>query len=94
MRMRSKNDEKAVLEQLVADVRYTGTEMAKQQSDARYRSKKAPTRQNDLYRHAVTVPEVENFHKYIAARPAKYASNTWKFSEIMATWMDGCSPRN
>ena len=41
---------------------------------------------------AVTVPEVENFLKYIAARPAKYAGNTWKFSEIMATWMDAGAP--
>ena len=94
MRMRSKNDEKAVLEQLVADVRYTGTEMAKQQSMPDVSIEQGAYKGKTIFTamQAVTVPEVENFLKYIAARPAKYAGNTWKFSEIMATWMDAGAP--
>ena len=41
---------------------------------------------------AVTGTEVEKFLKYIHARPEKYAGNSWKFCEIMATWMMAGAP--
>ncbi|MBN8700029.1 MAG: hypothetical protein J0L54_10490 [Chitinophagales bacterium] len=92
--LKSKSDEKHILDELVQDVRFTGTEMAKQQTVPDVQIKTGPYKGKTIFTamQAVTVPEVENFLKYIAARPAKYAGNTWKFSEIMATWMDAGAP--
>lgn len=36
--------------------------------------------------------ELELFLKYIIARPKNYAGNSWKISEIFATWIDGGTP--
>jgi len=40
-----------------------------------------------------TRKELEEFLKYVIARPVKYAGNTWKLSEIFATWVVSKSPQ-
>jgi predicted phosphatase len=42
---------------------------------------------------AVTTTELNEFFKYIVVRPEKYAGNTWKLSEIFATWMVNKTPQ-
>ena len=37
--------------------------------------------------------ELEEFLKYVVARPVNYAGNTWKLSEIFATWVINKSPQ-
>lgn len=91
--IKNKNEETAVLEKLVADVRYTGTEMIKQGvqdmeiSSGSYKGK-------TIFKamQVVNLSDVEDFLGYIKARPSKYAGNAWKFSEIMATWMHAGAP--
>jgi len=41
---------------------------------------------------AVKRTELESFLRYITARPKNYAGNSWKISEIFATWMNGATP--
>lgn len=36
--------------------------------------------------------DLELFFSYVTTRPEKYAGNTWKISEIYATWLDAGSP--
>ena len=40
-----------------------------------------------------TRKELEEFLKYVIARPVKYAGNRWKLSEIFATWVINKSPQ-
>ena len=83
----------AVIEQLAEDVRYTGTEMAKQGGADMPIPQVIITGEIDFAAmQAVTGTEVEKFLKYIHARPEKYAGNSWKFCEIMATWMMAGAP--
>lgn len=91
--LKGREEEMAVIEQLAEDVRYTGTEMAKQGGadmpilTGHYKGKSIFAAMQ-----AVTGTEVEKFLKYIHARPEKYAGNSWKFCEIMATWMMAGAP--
>ncbi len=94
LKLKTKQEETAVLEQLATDVRYTGTEMARQKDmqDIMIGSGKYKGKTIFIAMQAVNTNDVLDFLKYINARPAKYAGNTWKFSEIMATWMDAGAP--
>ncbi|MBL0359266.1 MAG: hypothetical protein IPP72_21435 [Chitinophagaceae bacterium] len=40
----------------------------------------------------ITEADVMNFLKYVWARPAKYAGNSWRISEVFATWMTSGTP--
>jgi hypothetical protein len=84
-----------LLDSMVADIRYTGIEMKKQMPE-----------QNQLITGGIfdgkklfdamemtTRNQLEEFLKYIVARPDNYAGNTWKLSEIFATWMISRSPQ-
>jgi hypothetical protein len=40
-----------------------------------------------------TRQQLVEFLKYINARPGNYAGNTWKLSEIFATWIVSKAPQ-
>ena len=93
LRIRSKQEEQVTLEKLAADVRYTGLEMSKQGgADMTITSGIYSGKTVFGCMQATNVSQVEQFLEYIIARPDKYAGNTWKFSEIMATWMFNGAP--
>lgn len=86
--------EKMLIDSMVNDVIYTGKVMAQQNNNqdmditsGRFKGKKLfATMQT------ITGKDVTDFIKYMIARPRKYAGNTWKFSEIFATWMTSGTP--
>jgi hypothetical protein len=90
----TKNDELSMLDSMVNDIKFTGIAMLQQIPDQNqlikdglYNGKKLFEAMQDVKRN-----ELELFLKYMIARPKIYAGNTWKISEIMATWMTGGTP--
>lgn len=94
LKFKNAADEKTVIDLMTADISYTATEMIKQANsqdllidDGKFKGKKIFAAMR-----SVTNEDVTDFLKYINARPIKYAGNTWKFSEIMATWILAGAP--
>jgi hypothetical protein len=87
-------DELRLLDSMVNDIRFTGSEMLKQIPEQNKAIKGGIYDGKKLFdaMQAVTRNELELFLKYIIARPKNYAGNSWKISEIFATWMDGSTP--
>ena len=86
--------EKAILDSMVADIQFTGKtmldispQMNKDVKGGIYDGKKLLAAMQEV-KHS----EVEDFLKFMAARPAKYAGNVWKISEVFATWMINETP--
>ncbi len=90
----TKKDELNLLDSMVSDIRFTGSEMLKQMPDYNKVIKGGIYDGKKLFdaMQAVKRNELELFLKYITARPENYAGNSWKISEIFATWMDGATP--
>lgn len=90
----TKKNELDLLDSMVNDIQYTGTAMQQQMPHLNqivtggiYNGKKLLDAMQ-----AVKRTELELFLKYITARPKNYAGNTWKLSEIFATWMNSATP--
>ena len=90
----TKKDEQNILDSMVRDIRFTGTEMLKQMPGNNkvivggiFDGKKLFESMQEVNRK-----ELETFFKYVNALPAKYAGNNWKISEIFATWIDRGTP--
>jgi len=86
--------EKAILDSMVADIQFTGKkmldispEMNKNVKGGIYDGKKLLAAMQEVKRS-----EVEDFLQFMAAKPAKYAGNVWKISEVFATWMINETP--
>ena len=87
--------EKILLDSMVADIRFTGTAMKKQMPDQNQLVKGGLFDGKKVFEAMETTSrkELEEFLKYVIARPVKYAGNTWKLSEIFATWVISKSPQ-
>jgi len=90
----SKKDEQNLLDSMVSDIQYTGTAMLQQIPEQNQLIKGGIYDGKKIFEsmQAVKRSELELFLKYIQARPKNYAGNTWKISEIFATWMAGGTP--
>lgn len=88
-------DEKALLDSMVADIRFTGQhflennpEVDKPISKGDYKDK------TTLQVMAACQPaDLADFFDYIQARPRLYAGREWKVSEIFATWLSEGAPK-
>lgn len=87
--------EKALFDSMVADIRFTGSTMKKQMPGQNQLVQGGLFNGKKLFdaMEIITRKELEEFFKYIVARPERYAGNTWKLSEIFATWMVSKSPQ-
>ena len=87
--------EKTVLDSMIADIRFTGVAMKKQMPDNNQLVTGGMFNGKKLFDAMETTgrKELEEFLKFIVARPGKYAGNTWKLSEIFATWMVNKTPQ-
>ena len=90
----TKDDELSILDSMVNDIQFTGSTMRNQMPEQNqvvkngiYAGKKLFDAMQFVKRY-----ELELFLKYIRARPKNYAGNTWKISEIFATWASEGSP--
>ena len=86
--------EQEFLDSMIADIRYTGKAMLAQKNGQDQSIKGGLFNGKKLFAtmQRVTREQLEKFLKYVAARPTKYAGNTWKLSEIFATWMVSKTP--
>lgn len=94
MQLKTSEDEMSLLTKLQDDVKFTGKVMHEENdkqdmviTDGRFKTLKLFAAMQ-----TITVADVKYFLEYINARPEKYAGHTWKFSEIMATWMVSGAP--
>ena len=87
--------EKALLDSMVADIRFTGAIMKKQMPEQNQLIEGGLFNRKKLFdaMQITTKNELEEFLKYMVARPERYAGNTWKLSEIYATWMINKTPQ-
>ena len=87
--------EKLILDSMVADIKITGSEMKKQMPEQNLKINGGLFNGKKLFdaMEIITRKELEEFFKYIIARPERYAGNTWKLSEIFATWMVNKTPQ-
>ncbi len=87
--------EKTFLDSMVADIRFTGATMKKQMPEQNQPVEGGLFNGKRLFdaMEISTKNELEEFLKYIVARPERYAGNTWKLSEIYATWMINKTPQ-
>lgn len=94
LQVKTADDELPLLTVLADDVKYTGKVMSEQNNSQDMMIPEGRFKDQKLFAamQKVTVADVKDFFKYINARPEKYASHTWKMSEIMATWMAGGTP--
>lgn len=90
----TQQQEDALLDSMVADIRFTGNAMLEQMPDNNqlisggiFNGKKIFSAMQELTRQHLI-----SFLKYIIARPEKYAGHNWKISEITATWMVSKTP--
>jgi hypothetical protein len=85
----------ALLDSMVSDIRYTGTAMLQQMPDQNQPIDEGIYKGQKLFTamQAVTRSQLIDFLTYIKARPGKYAGHTWKISETFATWMVSGTPR-
>jgi len=87
--------EKILLDSMVADIRFTGTNMKQLMPEQNQIVQGGLFNGKKLFEamEITTRKELEEFLKYIVARPGKYAGNTWKLSEIFATWIASKTPQ-
>ncbi len=90
----TKKDEQNILDSMVSGIQYTGFAMLQQIPEQDQDIKTGIYTGKKLFAamQAVKRSELELFLKYIQARPKNYAGNTWKLSEVYATWMAGGTP--
>jgi len=94
LKMRTAADETPVITGLTADLKYTGAAMSKQNDGQDRMIEKGKFKGKKLFATMQTIADadVKDFLFYIGDRPELYAGNTWKFSEIMATWIINGAP--
>jgi hypothetical protein len=94
LQIKTADDELPVLSRLMEDVKYTAKVMSEENNNQNMLITAGKFKDQKLFAamQAIAVADVKDFLRYINARPEKYAGNTWKFCEIMATWMVEAAP--
>ncbi len=89
------NREEALLDSMVADIRYTGKAMQEQMPDGNLLISEGDYKGKNIFgsMQEASKEELKEFLRYMVARPAKYAGHVWKISEIFATWVHSGAPR-
>ena len=79
---------------MVADIRTTGQAMVDKQPEQNKVIQSGNYAGKKVFNTMQTIKEndIESFLKYVIARPKIYAGNTWKISEVFATWMVDGAP--
>ena len=86
--------ENNLIDSLVADIKYTATQMLQQNDGQDQPIKDGIFSGKKLFAamQTATNNNVKDFIAYIIARPQIYAGNSWKMAEIFATWMTAGTP--
>jgi hypothetical protein len=86
--------ENNLIDSLVADIKYTATQMLLQNDGQDQPLKDGIFAGKKLFAAMLTTTNknVKDFIAYIIARPQIYTGNTWPIAEIFATWMAAGTP--
>ncbi|MFI5133867.1 MAG: hypothetical protein ACHQEB_05995 [Chitinophagales bacterium] len=91
----TKQKENKILDSMIADIKFTAIAMLRQMPGQNenikggiYDGKKLFLAMQEVKRN-----ELEEFLKYVFAKPFRYAGNAWKISEVFATWMVNGTPQ-
>lgn len=90
----NREEEWRLLDSFVSDIQYTGREMLKQMPENNQLMNEGLFKGKKLFdaMQQATRADLIKFLRYINARPVKYAGQSWKISEIFATWMVNGTP--
>ena len=90
----TREDEEALLDSLVADIRFTADYFLKNEPSMNVPIKSGPREGKMLFNTMLTCTrqEVIDFLEYMIARPILYAGHEWKWSEVFATWLSEGGP--
>lgn len=90
----TKEMEDALIDSCVADVRFTGDYFLDQNPDANVLIGSGPYKGKKVFPVMIeTTPSMmRDFLSYVIARPRLYAGQSWKISEIFATWLTSGAP--
>ncbi len=81
--------EKALLDSMLGDIHYTAEVMINRNDSQDFVVVRGPFEGRKIFSvmHDARVNDLQKIIDYIRARPSKYAGNSWKLSEIFATWV-------
>jgi hypothetical protein len=87
-------NEQDLIKKFVSDIQFTAKAMLQQMPALNNQIKGGIFNGKKLFdaMQICTDKDVIKFLKYVNARPKKYAGNTWKISEVFATWMVSETP--
>jgi hypothetical protein len=90
----SKQKEDALLDSMVADIHFTGKYFTKNNPGMNEKISTGRFTNKMVFETMMTNnrKDVSDFLDYIIARPLIYAGNSWKISEIFATWLVNGAP--
>lgn len=90
----SMEDEKKIIDSIIADIRFTGKYFIKENPSMDILIQKGDYKgRKTLYVMAeCQKADVIKFFDYVIARPRNYAGREWKVSEIFATWLSEGAP--
>lgn len=90
----NENEEKGLIDSMIADIKYTGKEMLQQNDGQDQDITTGIFKGKKLFAamQMATADNVKDFLDYVTARPQKYTGNSWKIAETFATWMIAGAP--
>lgn len=94
LHLKTREDEMQLLTKLKNEVIFTGKVMSEENNNQNMLITEGKFKNQKLFAamQSISEDDVINFLNYIDVKPEKYAGHTWKFSEIMATWIVGGAP--
>lgn len=86
--------EKELINLFLEDIKFTGKSMEEQGDDQNYTITKGKFAGKNLFRAMMesSTSDVEKFLNYVQQNPSIYANQTFKISEIYATWLSRGNP--
>jgi len=94
LRKWQKEDEEVMLQKMLIDIRFTGKYMLEQDAsqnlaitEGTYKGKKVLDLMQQCQKQ-----DLLRFLEYVRAAPGKYAGQSWKISEVFATWAQAGAP--
>lgn len=90
----SKDDEKAALDSMLADIKFTANYFLKEQPSLNV-AVKGGRYDGKMVLNAMitsTLTDLTDFLDYIYVKPLLYAGSQWKISEVFATWLSSGAP--
>jgi hypothetical protein len=89
-----KRDEEALIDSMVADIRFTGDYFLQNNPGMNIKIKSGQYKDKMVLNTMIACgkKDVTDFLEYMIAKPLLYAGHEWKISEVFATWLSESAP--